>query len=92
MDKFWKPEVAEQVSKVADFVKEYAGDWTVEAFEAALEAFIKGNEWPMGKVMNCIRLAITGSGSGLGIADVVILIGKDEFRNRIEKAVNILGK
>ena len=40
----------------------------------------------MGKVMNCIRLALTGSGSGLGIADIVILIGKDEFNARIEKA------
>ena len=41
----------------------------------------------MGKVMNCIRLAITGSGSGLGIADVVVLIGKDEFRARIDRAI-----
>ena len=78
--------------KVADFICAYDGEWNKESLETALEEFIRSNEWPMGKVMNCIRLAITGSGSGLGIADVVILIGKDEFRNRIEKAVNILGK
>ena len=40
----------------------------------------------MGKVMNCIRLALTGSGSGLGNADITILIGKDEFARRIETA------
>ena len=90
--KFWKPENVEPALKVADFICDYEGVWNKDSLETALEGFIRSNEWPMGKVMNCIRLAITGSGSGLGIADVVILIGKDEFRNRIEKAVNILGK
>ena len=90
--KFWKPENVQPALKVADFICAYDGEWNKESLETALEEFIRSNEWPMGKVMNCIRLAITGSGSGLGIADVVILIGKDEFRNRIEKAVNILGK
>ena len=90
--KFWKPENVEPALKVADFICDYEGVWNKDSLETALEGFIRSNEWPMGKVMNCIRLAITGSGSGLGIADVVILIGKDEFRNRIEKAVNFLGK
>ncbi len=91
VDKFWKPEVAEQVSKVADFVKEYAGDWTVEAFEAALEAFIKGNEWPMGKVMNATRLALAGSASGLGIADIIVRIGRKDTLRRIAYSRQRLG-
>ena len=90
--KFWKPENVEPALNVADFIAAYEGEWNKESLETALEEFIRSNEWPMGKVMNCIRLAITGSGSGLGIADVVILIGKEEFKNRIEKAVNTLGK
>lgn len=91
VDKFWKPEVAEQVSKVADFVKEYAGDWNVEAFEAALEAFIKGNEWPMGKVMNATRLALAGSASGLGIADIIARIGRKDTFSRIAYSRRRLG-
>ena len=78
--------------KAADFISAFGGSWTKEALESALEEYIRSNEWPMGKVMNCIRLALTGSGSGLGIADIVILIGKDEFKARIEKAINVLGK
>ena len=85
--KFWKPENVEPALKVADFICAYGGEWNKESLEAALEEFIRSNEWPMGKVMNCIRLAITGSGSGLGIADVVVLIGKDEFRARIDRAI-----
>ena len=90
--KFWKPENVEPALKVAEFIAAYEGEWNKESLETALEEFIRSNEWPMGKVMNCIRLALTGSGSGLGIADVVILIGKEEFKNRIEKAINTLGK
>ena len=37
----------------------------------------------MGKVMNCLRLALVGASSGLGIADIVTLIGKEEFAKRI---------
>jgi hypothetical protein len=38
----------------------------------------------MGKVMNCLRLAMVGGSNGLGIADIVTLIGKEEFARRIE--------
>ena len=48
-----------------------------------MEDFIRSREWPMGKVMNCLRLALAGTSSGLGIADIVSLIGKDEVARRI---------
>ena len=54
------------------------------SLEGPLEEYIRGNEWPMGKVMNCLRLALVGASSGLGIADIVTLIGKEEFAQRIE--------
>ena len=84
--KFWKSENVELALKVAEYILAYDGTWDKEHLESALEEYIRSNEWPMGKVMNCIRLALTGSGSGLGIADVVVLIGKEEFKNRIEAA------
>ena len=33
--------------------------------------------------MNCLRLALVGASSGLGIADIVTIIGKDEVAARI---------
>ena len=89
--KFWKSENVELAMKVAEFICAYDGAWEKEPLEAALEEYIRSNEWPMGKVMNCIRLALTGSGSGLGIADVVVLIGKEEFSARISRAKEVLG-
>lgn len=90
VDKFWKPEIVDMVLKVGDYIKGFAGEWTVEEVEKGIEEFIKGNEWPMGKVMNAIRLALAGSASGLGIADIVARIGKKETAARLESAVSKL--
>ena len=46
----------------------------------------------MGKVMNCIRLALTGASSGLGIADILSFIGSREFASRMAFAAERLGK
>ena len=89
--KFWKPENYTLALQAAGFIKGYEGPWEKEALESALEEFIRGNEWPMGKVMNCLRLALVGASSGLGIADIVTLIGKDEFARRIDSIVKTLG-
>ena len=89
--KFWKPENYTLALQAAGFIKGYEGPWDKEALEAALEEFIRSNEWPMGKVMNCLRLALVGASSGLGIADIVTLIGKEEFARRIDSIVKTLG-
>ena len=82
--KFWKEENYTLALQVADFILGFEGEFTKEALEGPLEEFIRGNEWPMGKVMNCLRLAMVGGSNGLGIADIVTLIGKAEFAKRIE--------
>lgn len=84
VNKFWKEENYSLAFKVADFILAFDGEFTKEGIEGPLEEYIRGNEWPMGKVMNCLRLALVGASSGLGIADIVTLIGKEEFGRRIE--------
>jgi glutamyl-tRNA synthetase len=58
----------------------------LEAIESGrdLEEYIREKEWPMGKVMNCIRLALTGSGSGLGIHEILSCIGHEEALRRVK--------
>jgi glutamyl-tRNA synthetase len=82
--KFWKEENYILALQTADFILNFEGEFTKESLEGPLEEYIRGNEWPMGKVMNCLRLALVGASSGLGIADIVTLIGKEEFAKRIE--------
>ena len=64
----------------------------VGAIAESLEGYIKGNEWPLGKVMNCLRLALTGAASGLGIAEIIYTIGIGETVRRIDYAFKTLGK
>ena len=82
--KFWKEENYTLALQVADFILGFEGEFTKASLEGPLEEYIRGNEWPMGKVMNCLRLALVGGSNGLGIADIVTLIGKKEFAKRIE--------
>ena len=90
-DKFWKPENSELAMQAARFLCEADIPFDKESVGPTLEEYIRGNEWPMGKVMNCLRLALTGAASGLGIADILSFIGKEEFRRRIDAAAERLG-
>ena len=92
VDKFWKPENSEPAQKAAAYIIEgYSGDFTKEGVEGAMEAYIRENEWPMGKVMNCLRLALAGTSNGLGIADIVALIGRRELSSRLSYIKERLG-
>ncbi|MBO4446744.1 MAG: glutamate--tRNA ligase [Bacteroidales bacterium] len=90
--KFWKEENIGPALQAAEFVRNFEGPLEKDSIGPALEEYIRENGWPMGKVMNCLRLALTGCGSGLGIADIVCLIGKDEFTRRIDAICSKLGK
>ena len=89
--KFWKEENYSLALQAADFILKFEGEFTPAGLGEPLEEYIRSNEWPMGKVMNCLRLALVGASSGLGIADIVTLIGKKEFAKRIDFIKETLG-
>jgi len=74
--KFWKAENVEMAREAL----------TSTSSPAEMENYIREKEWPMGKVMNCIRLALTGSSNGLGIADIMRFIGREEAITRFRRA------
>ncbi|MBQ8069864.1 MAG: glutamate--tRNA ligase [Bacteroidales bacterium] len=90
-DKFWKDENPSLAKDAASFLCQSDLSIGSEAIAEALEEHIKANEWPMGKVMNCLRLSLTGAASGLGIGEIVSLIGKKELGERVEFAAQRLG-
>ena len=85
VDKFWKEENVGMASEVAAFIGE--GNIT----SGAIEDYIRSREWPMGKVMNTLRLALAGSASGLGIAEILSVIGPAEAAGRFASALKALG-
>ena len=82
VDKFWK---AENFSPAFEACKSCTSG-------AELEEWIRSRELPMGKLMNCTRLVLTGAASGLGIGDIMALIGHDEVIRRWENALKVLGE
>ena len=80
VDKFYKPEIYDA-----------ALDAMQNASAEGLEDYIREKGYPMGKVMNCIRLALSGASSGLGIADILRFIGKEEGLRRMRYMKERLG-
>lgn len=74
--KFWKSENVQMAGEAL----------TATSSAQEMEEYIRAKEWPMGKVMNCIRLALTGSSNGLGIADIMRFIGREEALARFHRA------
>ena len=92
VDKFWKEENFTPAFQAQEHVCASGCAFTKESIEPVLEDYIREQGWPMGKVMNCIRLALTGASSGLGIADILSFIGSREFASRMAFAAEPLGK
>ena len=102
VDKFWKEDHYENCFELCQYITgaefgfddliPYRGTTEREALETAMVDYIKMREYPMGKVMNSIRLALTGSASGLGIADIIHFIGRREFARRMGAAAEKLGR
>ena len=102
VDKFWKPEHYENCFEVTQYITganfgfddldPYRGAIDSSSLEKVLEDYIKMREYPMGKVMNSLRLALTGAASGLGIAAIVSFIGRREFARRMTFVAERLGR
>ena len=102
VDKFWKEDHYEYCFEVCqhitgaefgfDDLDVYRGSLEVPALEEELVGYIKMREYPMGKVMNSLRLCLTGAASGLPIADIISLIGRREFARRMGLAQERLGR
>jgi len=88
--KFWKEDNYGHLPAVRDHIAGYAGEWAVAEIASYLEGWIKEAGWPLGGVMNCLRLTLTGSASGLGIAEIIYTIGLKEACSRIDKALDTL--
>ncbi len=102
VDKFWNPDHYEHCFEVCQYITGaefgfddldvYRGPIDAATLEKVLEDYIKMREYPMGKVMNSLRLALTGAASGLGIAAVLSFIGRKEFARRMTFAATRLGR
>lgn len=87
MKKHWKEETPEYLNTIVSRLKSMPETPSLEDIEQALYDTINGNELPMGKVMNGIRMALVGEPRGARIHEIIYLIGIEETIKRIHKAI-----
>jgi glutamyl-tRNA synthetase len=87
--KNWKPETAELMTKLID-VLENTLDFSSANVENVVKVWMEENEIGMGKVMQPLRLSLVGAVKGPHLFDIIALIGKEETKNRIRKAIATL--
>ena len=81
--KYWKGENPARLRELRE-VLAAIDDFSLENTERIVHAWIESKEYPMGQIMNTLRLALVGAGKGPGMYDVTAFIGKDETLRRID--------
>ncbi len=87
--KFWK---GENPTRIAELRKVLFNehDFSAANLEKVIHEWIERKEYPMGQVMNSLRLAVVGASMGPGLADICDIIGKPDTMFRIDNALKKL--
>lgn len=91
VNKFWKPDNVLRFKELVDLLKTFDAI-TVEQGEVAVRQWITEKQYPLGMLMNMLRIAVLGVGQGPSIFAICEFIGKDETLRRIELAFKLLGE
>jgi glutamyl-tRNA synthetase len=85
----WNQEV---VSVITDFKVELEAlnTFTAEEIKNALNRSLEKLGIKIGKVLQAIRVAVTGVGAGPDLMNIIEILGKEEVISRLDKAVNTL--
>ena len=87
--KRWKAVSAEHLLRFREYLAS-SGDWTVEALEETLKAYVEKEEVGMGAIMFPLRMALSGTGGGPSLYALMALIGKQETLDRIDTCLTAL--
>jgi len=88
--KHWKPEISGLMQELSALLN------AIDVFERepihhAISEWLNTQGIGMGKVMNPLRLAITGDALGPDLISMLVVLGKQETLNRIQFAVQNIG-
>jgi glutamyl-tRNA synthetase len=87
--KVWKPETSDILKGFISELKAIS-TITTELFDSTVNNYLAQKGIGKGQLMNALRLCLVGSNTGPDIVSLVMLIGKDEAIQRIEKGINQL--
>ena len=88
--KKWQENTPGMLKELIHVLLEVA-DFTPQAAESAVKAWIESKGYNTGTVMNAFRLVIVGTLRGPHMFDIISWIGKEETIKRIEKGLSVIG-
>lgn len=91
VNKKWTEEAVSVLKAYADALRKHASELNAEEAKTVLEQVLEELGVSMGRVMQALRLAVTGEGSGPDLMPTIEVLGKDETASRIENALQKLG-
>ncbi|MEK6476107.1 glutamate--tRNA ligase [Catalinimonas sp. 4WD22] len=92
VNKKWTDEAVTVLQAYANALKRHNADLSADQAKAVLEQVLNELDVKMGKVMQALRLAVTGEGSGPDLMPTIEVLGRDETVSRIENALQKLDK
>jgi glutamyl-tRNA synthetase len=91
INKSWKNDTQSLLIELRSLL-EKLNDFTPEASEKVVKAWIEANRYNTGAIMNAFRLVIVGTLRGPNMFDIICWIGKEETLKRIDRGLSIIGK
>ncbi|NBB20233.1 glutamate--tRNA ligase [Runella sp. CRIBMP] len=86
----WNADAIKAITAYVEDLKIYEGDFLADSAKAIWAAAAERVGIKMGKVMQALRLAVTGAGHGPDLMLTMEILGKDEVISRLEKAISTL--
>lgn len=81
--KRWKGDIPAFMTKMADVLQQYNGEWKAENIKREVSGLIEKEEQNFGAIMNTFRLAMVGGSFGPDLFTIVEMLGRDEVVSRI---------
>lgn len=88
--KRWNGDAVKVLSNFAKRITGFDGTFDAETAKSMLGASAESEEIKLGKVMQAVRLAVTGSGVGPDLMEVFAILGAQEVAKRIQFALDTL--
>ncbi len=88
--KKWNEEAVNAISGFRDALESYQGDFTADVIKHLLAETMESLGVKMGKIMQALRLAITGAAAGPDLMITLEILGKKDAILRLNNALNRL--
>jgi len=88
--KKWNEEAVNAIGGFKDALAGFEGNFVAHDIKEVLSATMESLGIKMGKIMQALRLAVTGAGAGPDLMIIMEILGKDEVVRRLETALSRL--